>query len=118
MKRILTLIILLLTPALAENYCAKGGLQKKLAPVKVYYKSRCPYCIKAKGLLNSKCVRFELIDITLYPNLKEKMIQLTGRKTVPQIFVGDRHIGGYAELDLLNKLGRLDEMLQEPLKAS
>lgn len=118
MKRILTLIIFLLTPLSAENYCSKGKLQAKLAPVIVYYKERCPYCIKAKGLLNSKCVKFELIDVALYPNLKEKMIRLTGRKTVPQIFVGDRHIGGYAELELLEKIGRLDEMLQAPVKPS
>jgi glutaredoxin 3 len=86
-----------------------------VAKVEVYTTSYCPYCIRAKSLLKSKGVAFEEIDVSADPALREKMIELSGgRRTVPEIFINGRIIGGYDELRALEAEGRLDKLLSEP----
>lgn len=78
----------------------------------IYTKSYCPYCVKAKQLLANKKVKFVEIDITNNQSLIEEMLlKSSGRKTVPQIFIGDFHVGGCDDLYALNDKGELDEIL-------
>lgn len=81
-------------------------------PVVLYTTRYCPYCIRAKHLLSSKGVDFQEIAVDGEPQLREEMIQKSGRYTVPQIWIGDEHVGGCDELYLLERQGRLDAMLQ------
>jgi glutaredoxin 3 len=82
------------------------------APVLMYTTSWCPYCARARELLNSKGVAFQEIDIESQPNEREEMVRRSGRATVPQIFIGERHIGGSDELHELDAAGGLDPLLQ------
>lgn len=82
------------------------------AVVLMYSKSWCPYCQRAKALLDHKGVSFEEVDIESHPERREEMIQRSGRRTVPQIFIGERHIGGSDDLYGLEAAGRLDRLLQ------
>lgn len=79
--------------------------------VKVYTKTYCPYCVRAKNLLNQKKIPFEEINIENDPDLTQKLFAQTGFKTVPQIFIGDLCIGGSDDLHALEKEGKLDAML-------
>ncbi len=80
--------------------------------VTIYTKETCPYCAMAKNLLKAKGVsEFNEIRIDLDSNAKEKMIERTGRMTVPQIYVGETHVGGFDDLAALNKAGKLDGLL-------
>jgi glutaredoxin 3 len=86
-----------------------------VAKVEVYTTSYCPYCTRAKSLLKSKGVAFEEIDVSGDAALREKMIEMSGgRRTVPQIFINGKIIGGYDELRALEAEGRLDPLLSEP----
>ena len=86
-----------------------------MAKVEVYTTSYCPYCIRAKSLLKGKGVAFEEIDVSGDAALREKMIELSGgRRTVPEIFINGRIIGGYDELRALETAGTLDPLLSEP----
>ena len=86
-----------------------------MAKVEVYTASYCPYCIRAKSLLKRKGVSFDEIDVSGDPALREKMIELSGgRRTVPEIFINGRIVGGYDELRALEAAGRLDKLLSEP----
>jgi glutaredoxin 3 len=86
-----------------------------LARVEVYTTSFCPYCVRAKSLLKRKGVAFEEIDIGEDPELRQKMIELAGgRRTVPEIFINGRIIGGYDELKALDDEGELDPLLAQP----
>ncbi|HEY2525085.1 MAG TPA: glutaredoxin 3 [Candidatus Binataceae bacterium] len=86
-----------------------------MAKVEVYTTSYCPYCIRAKSLLKRKGVAFDEIDVSGDPALREKMIELSGgRRTVPEIFINGRIVGGYDELRALEAAGRLDKLLSEP----
>jgi glutaredoxin 3 len=86
-----------------------------VAKVEVYTTSYCPYCIRAKSLLKRKGVAFDEIDVSGDPALREKMIELSGgRRTVPEIFINGRIVGGYDELRALEAAGRLDKLLSEP----
>lgn len=81
--------------------------------VTIYTKFACGYCISAKRLLASKGVDFEEIKVTLRPkSLREMVDRSGGRFTAPQIFIGDRHVGGYRELAALEAQGELDELLK------
>jgi glutaredoxin 3 len=80
-------------------------------PVLMYAKSWCPYCDRARALLTSKGVQFNEIDIEAQPEQREQMIRRSGRDTVPQIFIGERHIGGSDELHELDAAGGLDPLL-------
>jgi glutaredoxin 3 len=79
--------------------------------VEIYVKTTCGYCWRAKHLLEAKGVEYKEIVVDFGGPDKEAMIQrANGRMTVPQIFVGDRHIGGCDDLFALERAGRLDEM--------
>lgn len=78
----------------------------------IYTKSYCPYCVKAKQLLNNKKLKFLEIDITNNQALIEEMLNKSaGRKTVPQIFIGDYHVGGCDDLYKLHEEGKLDKII-------
>lgn len=73
----------------------------------------CPYCVRAKKLLKSKGVSFDEIRVDGEPKLRKEMERRSRRQTVPQIFVGDTHVGGYDDLSALNRKGELDTLLQQ-----
>jgi glutaredoxin 3 len=80
-------------------------------PIVIYCKSWCPYCERARALLKSKGVVFSEIDIESQPEQRDEMIRRSGRRTVPQIFIGPRHIGGSDDLHELDAAGGLDPLL-------
>ena len=81
--------------------------------VKMYTTAVCPYCIRAKQLLNAKGVaQIEEIRIDTDPDARAHMMQITGRRTVPQIFIGDTHVGGCDDLMALDAKGGLLPLLQ------
>ncbi len=82
-----------------------------MASVRIYTTPICPYCARAKSILSNKGVDFEEIDVYMDVNARREMIQKSGRQTVPQIFVGDRHIGGCDDLQALERAGELDPLL-------
>ncbi|WP_337842941.1 glutaredoxin 3 [Rheinheimera sp.] len=83
-----------------------------MAHVTIYTKDYCPYCVRAKSLLSSKAVQFEEIQIDRQPERRPEMIERAkGRTTVPQIFIGDRHVGGCDDLVALDAAGGLDALL-------
>jgi len=80
--------------------------------VLMYATGICPYCIRAEQLLRSKGVQeIEKIRIDLEPARRAEMMTRTGRRTVPQIYIGERHIGGCDDLMALNAAGKLDPLL-------
>jgi glutaredoxin 3 len=82
-----------------------------MANIVVYTIQQCPYCAAAKALLRQKAVIFEEIDVGADPGLREKMIEESGRRTVPQIFINGSPIGGFEELHALDQGGKLDRLL-------
>lgn len=83
-----------------------------MAKVEIYTKAFCPYCSRAKALLDSKQAAYEEIDITMGGPRRPEMIQrANGRSTVPQIFIGGRHVGGSDDLAALERAGELDALL-------
>jgi glutaredoxin 3 len=81
--------------------------------VKMYTTAVCPYCIRAKQILKSKGVeQIEEIRIDTNPEQRDHMMQVTGRRTVPQIFIGDTHVGGCDDLVALDGRGGLVPLLQ------
>jgi len=81
------------------------------AQVKIYTRRWCGYCTAAERLLQQKGVHFEQIDATGDPALREWLAEVTGRTTVPQIFINDKPVGGYDDLRALDRSGRLDVLL-------
>jgi glutaredoxin 3 len=81
------------------------------APVRIYATGWCPYCVAARDLLRGKGVEFEEIDLTSDPSRRAEMESMSGRSSVPQIFIGDAHIGGYDDMAALERSGRLDQLL-------
>lgn len=80
--------------------------------IEIYTKFICPYCWRAKNLLASKGVEYEEFDIAMIPGKREEMLErANGAYTVPQIFIGDRHIGGSDDLAALEDAGELDRLL-------
>lgn len=83
-----------------------------MSAITVYSKGWCPYCMAARALLEDKGVAFETIDIDAAPERRGEMLERSrGRNTVPQIFVGDTHVGGFDELNALERAGELDALL-------
>ncbi len=80
--------------------------------VVVYVAGWCQYCQRARGLLSKKGLQFREIDIDDDPRLREEMIARSGRRTVPQIFIGERHVGGCDDLFALDERGELDRLIQ------
>jgi len=83
-----------------------------MATVRMYSTGVCPYCVMAEKLLVSKGVAVEKIRVDLDTEKRGEMMQLTGRRSVPQIFVGETHVGGYDDLAALDQAGKLDELLR------
>ena len=83
-----------------------------MQPVKMYTTAVCPYCIRAKQILKSKGVdAIEEVRIDMHPDERMKMMEITGRRTVPQIFIGDTHVGGHDDLVALDGRGGLMPLL-------
>ncbi|MGB0128470.1 MAG: glutaredoxin 3 [Rhodocyclaceae bacterium] len=84
-----------------------------MSAVRMYCTAVCPYCVRAEQLLRSRGVaQIEKIRVDLDPDRRVEMVQNTGRRTVPQIFIGDRHVGGFDELAALDHEGTLVPLLQ------
>ena len=83
----------------------------KQIPVKVYSGRLCTYCMAAKRLLDKKGIEYEEIMVDSDPALRTEMERLSQRQTVPQIFIGEHHVGGYDDLAELHREGKLDELL-------
>jgi glutaredoxin 3 len=80
--------------------------------VKIYTTGTCPYCIQAKQLLKQRGVtELDEIRVDMVPGERQKMMDITGRRTVPQIFIGETHVGGYIEMAALERRGQLDQLL-------
>jgi glutaredoxin 3 len=80
--------------------------------ITMYATAVCPYCVAAERLLRAKGVsEIDKIRVDLEPGLREAMMQKTGRRTVPQIYIGDTHVGGFDELSALDAAGKLDPLL-------
>ena len=83
-----------------------------MSQVTIYTKPYCPYCVRAVELLETKGVAFDEVEAAFDPEKRQEMIQRAGgRATFPQIFIGDRHIGGCDDLVALDRAGRLDGLL-------
>ena len=83
-----------------------------MKPVEIYTTRYCPYCVAAKALLKRKGVTYKEIDVGFVSERREEMIQRAkGRMTVPQIFIGDVHVGGNDDLQALERAGKLDPLL-------
>ncbi len=82
-----------------------------MARVRMYTTAVCPFCQMAERLLQAKGAEIEKIRIDLDPAERMAMMEKTGRRTVPQIYVGDTHVGGYDDLAALDRAGKLDPLL-------
>lgn len=83
-----------------------------MATITIYTTGYCPYCFRAKELLNKKNLAFTEIRVDNSPELREEMTQKSGGHTVPQIFINDQAIGGCDDLYALENQGKLDQLLQ------
>ena len=87
-----------------------------MARILMYCTRVCPYCIRAEQLLAKKGIAVDTIEkirVDDFPEKREEMMRLTGRRTVPQIFIGDRHVGGFDDMAELDAAGELDPLLQD-----
>ena len=82
------------------------------AKITVYTKENCPFCVRAKALLTRKGVAFEEIPVEGRDDLRTWLVEATGQRTVPQVFVGERSLGGYTDVAALDKDGKLDPILR------
>jgi len=84
-----------------------------MPPVKMYTTAVCPYCVRAKQILKAKGVdHIEEVRVDVNPEERARMMEITGRRTVPQIFIGDTHVGGCDDLMALDSQGGLVPLLQ------
>ena len=84
-----------------------------MTDIRMYCTAFCPYCVRAETLLKSKGIsEITKIMVDSVPDGFKDMIELTGRRTVPQIYIGDRHIGGFDDLAALDRQGGLDPLLE------
>jgi glutaredoxin 3 len=82
-----------------------------MSSVLIYISPWCPYCIRAKALLDEQQIPYDEIDVSGDPQLRQKMLEASGGWTVPQIFIHGKPIGGYDELDALHRRGELEQLL-------
>jgi glutaredoxin 3 len=83
-----------------------------MKPVRIYTTPICPYCVRAKSLLTKKGASFEEVDVFMDEAARDEMLAKSGgARTVPQIFIGDTHVGGCDELYALERAGELDPLL-------
>ena len=83
-----------------------------MAPVRIFTTPICPYCSRAKALLTKKGVTFDEVDVYMDAAARKEMFEKSGRRTVPQIFIGERHIGGCDDLHAMDAAGELDPLLK------
>ena len=88
------------------------------ADVTLYTTKFCPYCIRARNFLQDKGIAYQDIAVDHDPQLRREMMQRSGRNTVPQIWIGEQHIGGCDDMLLLERQGRLNELLARASAAS
>ncbi len=91
-----------------------------MSDVLIYSSNFCPFCVMAKRLLDKKGVAYHEINVDSQPHLRQEMMEKTKRRTVPQIYIGDHHVGGFDDLALLERKKQLDGLLikqpeQEPI---
>jgi glutaredoxin 3 len=79
----------------------------------IYTSSLCPYCVMAKRLLDKKGARYTELNVDRQPGLREEMMRKTQRRTVPQIYIGDYHVGGFDDLYTLEQQKKLDALLSD-----
>lgn len=84
-----------------------------MSRIRMYTTRYCPFCVMARELFKRKGVEFEDIAVDNNPDLRSVMEHISGRHTVPQIFIGDQHVGGYEDLASLEHTGRLDPLLHK-----
>ena len=85
-----------------------------MVKVIMYCTEVCPYCVRAEQLLNARGVNsIDKIRVDLQPELRAAMMEKTGRRTVPQIYIGERHVGGYDDLAALDRAGELVKLLAD-----
>lgn len=83
-----------------------------MKPVRIYTTTYCGFCVRAKEYLSRKGVKYEEIDVTGDDDMRTKLVSMSGGlRTVPQIFVGEQHVGGYTDLVALDQKGELEPML-------
>jgi glutaredoxin 3 len=85
--------------------------------VQMYATALCPYCVRARRLLKRKGIEFEEIRVDKDQDQMRTMIQRSQRTTVPQVFIGDQHIGGYDDMAALDQAGKLDPLLSDGLSS-
>ena len=90
---------------------------EKTEAVVMYASPYCGYSMAAKRLLRTKGVEFTEIDVLFDPERRQEMVERSARHTVPQIFIGGRHVGGFDELSELDRLGELDDLLADSRRA-
>jgi len=83
-----------------------------LPEVKIYATGWCPYCQRAKDLLSRKNLAFTEINVEDDPKFRDEMMARSGRRTVPQIFIGEKHVGGCDDLFAFDQSGELDRLIQ------
>lgn len=84
-----------------------------MAHVLMYTTAMCPYCVMAKKLLAGKGVEVEEIRVDRDPQLRQEMMEKSGQRTVPQIWIDDFHVGGFTDLWALDKNGKLNDLLEQ-----
>ena len=82
--------------------------------IMMYTTGFCPFCVMAKRLLSQKGAPYEEVRVDTDAAKRDEMMKLTGRRTVPQIFVGEMHVGGFDDLSALDRAGKLDPLLKDP----
>jgi glutaredoxin 3 len=85
-----------------------------MKPILVYTTRNCPYCMMAKRLLESKGATFDEVRVDTDDERRVEMMERSHRRTVPQIFIGEQHVGGFDELAALDRRGQLDPLLAQP----
>lgn len=88
---------------------AQGGAPE----ITLYSTAVCPYCVAAKNFLKSKGQTWKEVRIDLDPAQRQKMVELTKRTSVPQIFIGHTHVGGYDDMMALHRAGKLEPLFQQ-----
>jgi glutaredoxin 3 len=87
-------------------------------PVVIYTTTTCPYCIRAKKVLSAKSVDYQEIDVSNDPDTRKYLVEATGQRTVPQIFIAGKSIGGCDDMIALDRQGKLDDLLKEAFASS
>ncbi len=80
--------------------------------ITVYTKQACAFCVRAKRLLEKKGVRYEEVDVEGDDGLRAWLVEATGQRTVPQVFAGERSLGGFSDIEALDQAGKLDAILR------